>query len=84
MMGHQPVESQGIPDAFGVPSYFVTDFFTEAAGPGLVRLYGCARINGALVAQYVAVIPVEAALAGSSMVRDMAVSVLHEAGGAVH
>lgn len=83
-MGHQKMEPEGIPDAFGVPSYFVTDFFTEAAGPGLVRIYGCARLNGALVAQYIAVMSVEAALQGSSLIRDMAIAVLHEDGGAVH
>lgn len=83
-MGHHEVGPEGIPDAFGVASYFVTDFFAESAGPGLVRLYGCARLNGALVAQYVAVMSVQAALQGSALVREMAVSVLHEDGGAVH
>lgn len=83
-MGHQKMEPEGIPDAFGVPSYFVTDYFAEQAGRGLVRLYGCARINGALVAQYVAVMSVEAALAGSSLIRDMAIAVLHEDGGPLH
>jgi len=69
--------TEGIPDAFGVPSYFVTTFFAEAAGGGCVRLYGCATINGVVMPQYIAVIPIEAVLSGSQMLQSKALAVMH-------
>lgn len=44
-------------DAFGVPSYFVTEILTEPAGGGCVRLFGCVRQRGLLVPQYMVVMP---------------------------
>ena len=70
--------TEGIPDAFGVPSYFVTTFFAEAAGGGCVRLYACATINGVLTPQYIAVIPIEAVLGGSQMLQSKVLNIMHE------
>lgn len=69
-------ESQGIPDAFGVPSYFATIFFAEPAGDGCIRLFACARINGVIVPQYVSVMPARSVIEGSGMVREMALAVM--------
>jgi len=78
MASLQQTATEGIPDAFGVPSYFATTFFAEAAGGGCVRLYACATINGVLTPQYIAVIPIEAILIGSQMIQRKALAILHE------
>lgn len=74
-------ESQSIPSAFGVPSYFVDTFFVEPAGHGCVRLYACSKINGELVTQYVAVIPAVCLFESTSMVREMALAMLNDGAG---
>lgn len=52
-------------DAYGVPSYFVTEILTEAAGGGCVRLFGCVRQRGVLVPQYMVVMPHQSMLDGA-------------------
>jgi hypothetical protein len=73
-------ESQSIPDAFGVPSYYVHKFFAEPAGPGDVRLYACATINGVLVPQYLAVMPALSLLTSADLVREVARQLLRGEG----
>lgn len=83
----QPVETESacIPDAYGVPTFFATTFFAEPAGENCVRLYACAKINGQIVPQYVAVIPARSMLEAQAVVRMTAIAVMRGDGaGAFH
>lgn len=77
-------ETQTIPDAIGVRSYFATIFYAEPAGDGCVRVYGCAKVNGRIETQYIVVIPARCMLEGQAVVRQTAVAVMHEGESAVH
>lgn len=80
-------QAREMAEVHGVQSFFVTDFFTEAAGGGCIRVYACAKQRGVLVPQYLAVVPYRNMLAGSTAAQQAAIAVMKEelgGGGEVH
>ena len=46
-----------IADAFGVPTFYVTDIVKEDAGAGNIRIMNCQRRNGILIPQCEIIVP---------------------------
>lgn len=59
-------------DAFGVPTYYVTDIVQEDAGNGNVRIWLCTKRADVLIPQCELIMAARAAIACSSEAKDFA------------